>query len=101
MDKTDLQSDIGIKEKFEEPVDYNVILLNDDFTTMEFVVYILKIIFHKSDSEAYNIMMSVHKNGSGLAGTYSYDIAITKRNEVLKLAQANKFPLVCLVKEAR
>jgi len=84
-----------IKEITEvrEPKRYKVFLLNDDYTTMDFVVEILMDIFHKSYAEAVDIMLTVHKKGRGLCGVYTYEIAETKIDEVHRRARANEFPL--------
>lgn len=86
-------------EKLKEPGDYTVVLLNDDYTTQDFVVEILKLIFHKNDDEAVRIMMNVHRKGRGAAGVYTWDIAMTKANQVHDLARLNDFPLRCIVEE--
>jgi len=88
------------EEKLEEPKDYSVILLNDDYTTREFVVEILKLIFHKSHEEATKIMLYVHRKGRGAAGIYTWDIALTKVNQVHEMAKQYEFPLRCIVEEA-
>lgn len=76
---------------------YRVYLLNDDYTTMDFVVYVLMTIFNKSKLEATAIMLHVHRNGKGLAGVYTKEIAETKAYEVEKLARINGFPLKCII----
>ena len=76
-----------------EPKQYAVILHNDDYTTMEFVVEILMRIFHKTEQEAANIMMDVHSSGKGAAGAYTYDIAVTKKARAEQLASQQGFPL--------
>lgn len=72
---------------------WNVILHNDDKTTMEFVVLVLMQIFHKSFDEASAIMMHIHENGKGIAGTYSNEVASQKRTEAITAARNNGFPL--------
>lgn len=84
-------------QKTKKPDLYKVILLNDDYTTMDFVVKILESIFNKSPVEAVQIMLHVHKNGSGIAGVYTKDIAETKINIVHDLARKNQFPLRCIM----
>ncbi len=79
----------------EEPPMYRVLLLNDDYTTMDFVVMILREIFHKNESEAKAIMMSVHKKGSGLCGIYTFEVAETKVTRVRAKAKEAGFPLRC------
>ena len=86
-------------EKLQEPRDYAVVLLNDDYTTREFVVEILKLIFHKSHEEATRIMMYVHRRGRGAAGVYTWDIALTKVNQVHDLARQYEYPLRCVLEE--
>lgn len=88
-----------IKPKLEKPKLYKVILHNDDFTTMEFVVFILKHVFLRSDAEAVSIMLKVHKEGVGIAGTYTYEIATMKSEKTINLARANEYPLLCTVEE--
>ena len=88
------------EEKFEEPREYMVILLNDNFTTKEFVVEILKLIFHKDPEEANRIMLNVHHKGRGVVGVYTWDIAQTKANQVHAIARQYEYPLRCIVEEA-
>lgn len=76
---------------------YRVYLINDDYTTMDFVVHILMTIFGKSKIEATKIMLHVHRHGKGLAGIYTKEIAETKVYEVEKLARINGFPLKCII----
>ena len=84
-----------IKEDIElqKPKMYKVLLLNDDFTSMDFVVSVLKNIFHKNEEEAHIIMLKIHNSGSWVCGVYTYDIAETKVAQVLSYAKQNKFPL--------
>ncbi|MEN6492312.1 MAG: ATP-dependent Clp protease adaptor ClpS [Rectinema sp.] len=84
----------------KEPEEYRVYLINDDFTTMEFVVSILMTVFHKSLPEATKLTVEVHRKGRGMAGTYSYDIAITKIQQVHALARQRGFPLRCTMERA-
>lgn len=91
------QTDIITKIKL--PSQYNVIMLNDDYTTMEFVISILVTLFQKSNQVAYTIMMQIHTEGSGLAGTYAKDIAETKIHLVHKKARAAGFPLRCVLEK--
>jgi len=95
-------ADLQIKEEVEirEPKMYRVILHNDHYTTMEFVVDILVKIFHKPAPEAKRIMMDVHRRGSGQCGVYSLDIARTKVSQVHALARQHDFPLRCSTEEA-
>jgi ATP-dependent Clp protease adaptor protein ClpS len=88
------------EKKIEEPREYAVVLLNDDFTTRDFVVDILMIIFHKNPVEAKAIMLNVHHKGRGVVGNYTWDIAQTKVNQVHSIAKQYDFPLKCVVEEA-
>jgi len=87
-------------EKIKEPEEFKVILLNDHYTTMEFVVEILMIIFHKDIIDANRIMLDVHRKGRGVVGVYTWDIAATKTEQVHNAARANEFPLRCIVEPA-
>ena len=80
------------REDLAPPPRYAVVLLNDDYTPMDFVTLVLTKLFEKSQSEAEAIMMDVHKNGKGMAGTYPKDIAETKADQVSNIAQANQYP---------
>jgi len=84
-----------IQEDLEEPPLYRVLLHNDDYTTMQFVVDVLMVVFNKSMEEATHIMLNVHKKGVGLCGVYPYEIAETKVDTVDSLARENGFPLKC------
>ena len=81
--------------KTKKPSLYRVLLLNDDYTPMEFVVYILERFFQKSREEATRIMLHVHQKGVGVCGIYTYEVAETKVAQVLDLAQRNEHPLQC------
>lgn len=91
--------DVLEKVRTEEPKLYKVILLNDDYTPMEFVVLILKKFFHRSQSEAEGIMMQVHLKGSGVAGIFTREIAETKVFQVQQFAKRHKHPLSCTMEE--
>ena len=99
MDKYELNNneDIELREqqKFKVPSLYKVFLLNDDYTTMDFVTRILEKIFHKSPMEATQVMLHVHKNGKGLAGIFTRGIAETKVASVDEQSRENGFPLKC------
>ena len=86
--------------KTKEPKRYNVIMLNDDFTTMDFVVAVLIEIFHKDQLTAEALMLDVHKKGKAVVGTYSYDIAVTKTRAAMQRARDEGFPFRMLVEEA-
>lgn len=83
-----------------EPKQYHVIMLNDDFTTMDFVVEILVDIFHKDPVTAQALMMTVHKAGKAVVGKYPYDIALTKINAAMSRARAEGFPFRMTMEEA-
>jgi ATP-dependent Clp protease adaptor protein ClpS len=85
--------------KTKRPSMYKVILLNDDYTPMEFVVELLKVVFHKPHPEATRIMLHVHQNGMGIAGIYPFKIAETKVRTVDELARENQFPLKCTMEK--
>jgi ATP-dependent Clp protease adaptor protein ClpS len=87
------------KKKVQKPPRFKVLLHNDDYTTMEFVVMVLKSVFRKSDEDAFKIMMAVHQAGVGVAGVYSYEIAEAKVNRAIELARSNDFPLLCTLEE--
>ena len=87
------------KTKLEKPKLYKVLLHNDDFTTMEFVVFVLQYVFNRSDAEAFTIMLKVHNEGIGIAGIYPYEIANMKSEKAMNLAKAREYPLLCTVEE--
>lgn len=87
------------EKKVAKPPLYKVLLHNDDYTTMEFVVSILETVFHKSDTDAVRIMLAVHQQGVGVAGVYTYEIAEAKVSKVTQLAMGNSFPLLCTLEE--
>ncbi len=84
----------------QEPKMYRVILHNDHYTTMDFVVEVLMLVFHKPAAEATKIMLDVHKKGAGMCGVYTYDIASTKVTLVHNMAKRREFPLKCSLEEA-
>ena len=87
------------KTKLEKPKLYKVLLHNDDFTTMEFVVFVLQYVFNRSDDEAFTIMLKVHNEGIGIAGIYPFEIANMKSEKAMNLAKAREYPLLCTVEE--
>jgi ATP-dependent Clp protease adaptor protein ClpS len=82
------------RQETKKPELYRVLLLNDDYTTMDFVVEVLESIFHKPPAEAFRIMMAVHTQGKGLCGVYPHEVAETKVATVIERARANGFPLL-------
>lgn len=85
--------------KLEKPKLFKVLLHNDDFTTMEFVIFVLQYVFKLEDAEAFTIMLKVHNEGVGTAGVYPYEIANVKCNKAMNLAKAREYPLLCTVEE--
>ena len=83
------------KVKIKRPPLYKVILHNDDYTTMEFVIVVLQKIFHKTSIEAENLMLKIHNDGAAICGIYTYEIAETKRIKVEQYAKDHAHPLVC------
>lgn len=83
------------KTKTKRPPMYKVILLNDDFTPMDFVVMVLEQIFRRPHADALNVMLEVHQKGAGLAGVYTRDVAETKVDQVVEYARINEYPLQC------
>jgi ATP-dependent Clp protease adaptor protein ClpS len=84
-------------KRVAKPPSFKVLLHNDDYTTMEFVVEVLQTVFHHDLARATRIMLSVHQRGVGVAGTYSMEVAETKAAKVMVLARAAEFPLLCTV----
>lgn len=87
------------KPKLEKPKLFKVLLHNDDFTTMEFVVFVLRFVFNRDETEAISIMLQVHNEGVGVAGVYPFEIAQTKSQKAINLARAREYPLLCTVEE--
>jgi ATP-dependent Clp protease adaptor protein ClpS len=99
-DDTVVVTDTRTQRKLQKPKQYKVLLHNDDYTTMEFVVFILMSIFHSSETDAVEIMLHVHKSGIGVAGVYTYEVAETRVTQVEGLAREHEFPLRCTLEEA-
>jgi len=97
MTKTDIvtNEETRTRKRVQEPPLYRVLLHNDDYTTMEFVIEILMVVFKRSMEDATRIMLNVHENGIGICGVYSYEIAETKVESVEVLARSSDFPLKC------
>lgn len=91
--------DLAERHRVKKPPMYRVILLNDDYTPMEFVVEVLQTIFHKPKGEAMRIMLNVHHKGSGVCGVYTLEVAEMRMNTVMRLAQQNSHPLHCVVEK--
>ena len=85
------------RPKTKKPAMYKVLLLNDDYTPMEFVVLVLEQFFGKGREEATAIMLQVHRKGVGICGVFTYEIAETKVNQVMDLARQNQHPLQCTI----
>jgi ATP-dependent Clp protease adaptor protein ClpS len=98
-DDNDLALDEA-RPKLKRPSLYRVVLINDDFTPMEFVVEVLQSIFGMERTTATRVMLEVHTKGKGLCGVYSYDIAETKVAQVTNIAQQQQHPLLCTMEEA-
>lgn len=102
-DPIDIEQDGDVltekKTKLEKPKLFKVLLHNDDFTTMEFVVFVLQYVFNRSDAEAFTIMLKVHNEGLGIAGIYPYEIANMKSEKAMNLAKSREYPLLCTVEE--
>jgi ATP-dependent Clp protease adaptor protein ClpS len=94
------ESDVRTDYDTKEPPMYKVLLLNDDYTTMEFVVHILMAVFRKSVEEATSIMLNVHRRGVGMCGVYTFEIAETKVETVIRMARDNGHPLRCTMEKA-
>ena len=103
MKNTDKDNDVLIKKstkkKLKRPSLYKVIMLNDDFTPMDFVVYLLKTFFQKNHKEASKIMLDIHNKGSGICGIFTYEIAETKILKVVNTSRDNGFPLLCTLEK--
>lgn len=87
------------RTKTEKPKLFKVILHNDDFTTMEFVVHVLETVFGLGEQESMRIMLEVHVKGAGVAGTFTYEVAEMKVAKTLSLAKAYEFPLMCTMEQ--
>ena len=87
------------RTKTKKPSMYKVLMLNDDYTPMEFVVHVLERFFSKNHEEAVQIMLHVHQRGVGVCGVFTYEIAETKVNQVMELARQNQHPLQCTIEK--
>jgi ATP-dependent Clp protease adaptor protein ClpS len=97
--QTDQQISPEIRDKTKEPPMYRVLLHNDDYTTMEFVIEVLMYVFNKSPESAAKIMMNVHQQGIGVCGVYTHEIAETKVDTVHNLARESGYPLRCSMEQ--
>ena len=88
------------KDKIKKPSMYKVVMLNDDYTPMEFVIHVLERFFSKTRDEATNIMLHVHQKGAGVCGVFSFEIAETKVVQVMDCARENQHPLQCTIEKA-
>ncbi|MGZ3775250.1 MAG: ATP-dependent Clp protease adapter ClpS [Pseudobdellovibrionaceae bacterium] len=93
------EADVQLAPKLDTPKMYKVILLNDDYTPMDFVVLVLRRFFAKTEEQATEIMLDVHKKGAGIAGVYSLEIAEMKVMQVNQFAQLNQYPLKSTLEE--
>jgi ATP-dependent Clp protease adaptor protein ClpS len=100
QDRTDGAVKERVRVQKREPTEYMVVLLNDDYTTMDFVIRVLETVFQKSPAEAYRVMMHVHVNGRGIAGIYPFEIAETKVDTVATMARDEGFPLKATIEES-
>jgi ATP-dependent Clp protease adaptor protein ClpS len=101
---SDQRPDAVVKERVktekQDPTLFKVVLLNDDYSTMEFVVEVLESVFQRTPAEAYQIMMHVHVTGRGIAGVYPWEVAETKVDTVISLARGAGYPLRAITEEA-
>ena len=101
MTDSDDQSDLAVKPraKSQRPPMYKVLLLNDDFTPMEFVVHVLERLFHMTHAQAIEIMLTVHRKGVAVVGVFSHEVAETKVAQVMELARRQQHPLQCTMEK--
>jgi len=94
-----IEEELDVALEIKEPQMFKVILHNDDYTSMDFVVEVLMGIFHKTVEQAKQIMIQIHEKGQGICGVYSFEIAQTKTDQVKQLAKKNEFPLLATMEE--
>jgi len=101
INNDDIEVGVAIKErpKTKRPSMYKVLMLNDDYTPMEFVVYVLQSFFDMSNDMAMQVMLHVHQRGVGICGVYTYEVAETKVAQVMNLAKENQHPLQCTIEK--
>jgi len=95
QDHFEEDGEIIVRDKVVPPSRYKVLLHNDDYTTMEFVIYVLKHFFNKTEEESHKIMLKVHHEGVGVCGIYTFEVAETKVQQVLDAAEVEGHPLKC------
>jgi len=93
------EEELDVELELQEPVMFRVLLHNDDYTSMDFVVEVLTGIFHKSEAEAVQIMLQIHEKERAICGVYSFEIAQTKAQQVKQSAKQNEFPLLATIEE--
>jgi ATP-dependent Clp protease adaptor protein ClpS len=93
--RRDEQEEVLERDRTKKPRKYKVILLNDDYTTMEFVVWVLTAVFHHSQASATRVMLHIHNHGTGVAGIYSREVAETRIAQVQQVAREQGHPLQC------
>lgn len=98
-DDSDLGVVVRTRPQTRKPAMYKVLMLNDDYTPMEFVVHVLERFFNKNRDEATSIMLNVHKRGVGVCGVFTYEVAETKVTQVMDLARQNQHPLQCTIEK--
>ena len=94
-----IEEELEFALALDEPKMFKVLLHNDDYTSMEFVIEILLGIFHKTQQEAESIMLQIHEKGKGVCGVYTFEIAQTKAHQVKQRAKKNEFPLLATIEE--
>lgn len=96
---SDTRLQISTELEVQEPAFYQVVLLNDDYTPIDFVINLLMVVFGKNYQEAYDITMQVHHFNKGSAGIYPYELAIEKMHQANEMAKINEFPLQCITEQ--
>ncbi len=99
VDELEHGLDLKTRAKTKKPSMYKVLMLNDDYTPMEFVIHVLEDFFNKGHDEATQIMLHVHQKGVGICGVYTYEVAETKVSQTMDLAQQNQHPLQCTIEK--
>jgi len=99
MPKIEEEFELDLALELEEPQMFKVLLHNDDYTSMDFVVEVLTGVFHKTHAQAEQIMLQIHEKNKAICGVYSFEIAQTKAEQVKQLAKQNEFPLLATIEE--